>query len=60
MSTSAQRRLIRDLQRIQNEPGDEIIASPVANNLLKWTATIEGIDKTPWEGGLFQLKLDFS
>ena len=33
---------------------------PVGNNLLKWSATIEGIDSTPWEGGLFQLKLEFT
>jgi ubiquitin-protein ligase len=44
MSTSAQRRLLKDLKRIQNEPGDEIIASPQGSNLLRWTATIEGID----------------
>jgi ubiquitin-conjugating enzyme E2 A len=60
MSTSAQRRLIKDLKRIQNEPGDEIMASPRGKNLLKWSATIEGVEQTPWEGGLFQLKLDFT
>lgn len=60
MSTSAQRRLLKDLQRIQKEAGEEIIASPRENNLLQWTASIEGIEKTPWEGGLYQLRLDFS
>lgn len=60
MSTAAQRRLLKDLQRIQKEPGDDIMATPHKNNLLKWTATIEGVDGTPWEGGLFQLKLDFT
>jgi ubiquitin-protein ligase len=48
MSTSAQRRLLKDLKRIQNEAGDEIIASPQNNNLLRWSATIEGIEETPW------------
>ena len=36
------------------------MASPRENNLLLWTASIEGIEKTPWEGGLYQLRLDFS
>ncbi len=43
MSSAAQRRLLKDLKRIQNEAGDEIIASPHGNNLLKWIATIEGV-----------------
>jgi hypothetical protein len=60
MSNSAQRRLLKDLQRIQKEAGEEIIAAPRENNLLQWTASIEGIEKTPWEGGLYQLRLDFS
>lgn len=60
MSTAAQRRLLKDLSRIQKEAGDDIIAAPSENSLLKWTATIEGVEQTPWEGGLFQLKLDFT
>lgn len=60
MSTSAQRRLLKDLKRIETEGGEEIIASPHGSNLLRWAATIEGVEDTPWEGGLFQLRLDFS
>jgi ubiquitin-conjugating enzyme E2 A len=36
------------------------MAAPVGNNLMLWTATIEGVEGTPWEGGLFTLKLQFT
>ena len=42
MSSSAQRRLLKDLQKIKKEEDEGISATPLANNLLKWEAIIEG------------------
>ena len=60
MTTPAQRRLIKDLEKINREGAEEFMASPLEDNLLIWSATIEGAEGTPWEGGLFTLKLQFS
>jgi ubiquitin-conjugating enzyme E2 A len=60
MSTPAQRRLIKDLEKVSNFEEERIIAAPVENNLLLWTATIEGPDDTPWEGGIFTLRMKFT
>lgn len=36
-------------------------ASPVnENNMFTWTACIFGPDDTPWEGGIFNLVMQFS
>jgi ubiquitin-conjugating enzyme E2 A len=59
MSSQAEKRLIRDLKKLTSEQEDSINASPEENNLFVWTAYIEGPEKTIWEGGLFELKLDF-
>lgn len=36
------------------------MASPQADNLLKWEAVIFGPEQTAWEGGFFELELAFS
>lgn len=56
----AQKRLVKDLQKISGEEDSGINASPDEDNLFKWTAFIEGPERTVWEGGLFQLTLEFS
>lgn len=33
---------------------------PVEDNLLLWTALIEGPEKSVWDGGVFYLKLRFT
>jgi ubiquitin-conjugating enzyme E2 A len=60
MSTPAEKRLIRDLKKMSDEHDESINASPEEGNLLKWTAFIEGPECTSWEGGLFELTLEFS
>lgn len=57
MTSTAQKRLIRDLAKISKEDDGSINASPEEGNLLMWTAFIEGPQGTVWEGGLFELKL---
>lgn len=61
MSSPASRRLLKDLQKIQKEEDGGINATPEQeDNLFLWEAIIEGPEGTPWEGGLFELKLEFS
>ena len=58
MSSPATRSLLKDLQKIQKEEENSgINASPYVDSLFIWEAIIEGPEKTPWEGGLFELKL---
>ncbi|XP_015890411.1 ubiquitin-conjugating enzyme E2 2 isoform X2 [Ziziphus jujuba] len=59
-SSSAQLRLMSDLKSIINEPPEGCSASPLSeDNLFVWSATIFGPDETPWEGGVFSLRLTF-
>eukprot|EP00010_Vexillifera_abyssalis_P005366 CAMPEP_0201562328 /NCGR_PEP_ID=MMETSP0173_2-20130828/79270_1 /ASSEMBLY_ACC=CAM_ASM_000268 /TAXON_ID=218659 /ORGANISM="Vexillifera sp., Strain DIVA3 564/2" /LENGTH=208 /DNA_ID=CAMNT_0047976887 /DNA_START=1919 /DNA_END=2545 /DNA_ORIENTATION=+ len=59
MTTPARRRLMRDFKRIQKEEPEGISASPCDNQILKWHAVVFGPDETAWEGGMFQLELNF-
>jgi ubiquitin-conjugating enzyme E2 G1 len=61
MASNAQRRLMKDLQKMQKQSEDEgIFAAVINDNLYNWEATIEGPANTMWENGLFELKLQFS
>lgn len=49
-----------DLKAIKDEPPEGCSASPHSEeNLFVWSATIFGPDETPWEGGIFGLRLIF-
>ncbi|XP_042508394.1 ubiquitin-conjugating enzyme E2-17 kDa-like isoform X1 [Macadamia integrifolia] len=59
-SSSSQLRLMSDLKSIINEPPEGCSASPMSDdNLFVWSATIFGPEETPWEGGVFGLRLIF-
>mmetsp|Transcript_20282 Transcript_20282/g.39760 ORF Transcript_20282/g.39760 Transcript_20282/m.39760 type:complete len:219 (+) Transcript_20282:670-1326(+) len=60
MSTSARRRLMRDFRRLQSDPPTGISAAPMDDNILKWAGVIFGPDSSIWEGGTFNLVLEFS
>lgn len=61
MQAASQLRLLSDLKSIKQEPPEGCSASPVSeDNLYVWAATIFGPEETPWEGGIFSLKLQFS
>ena len=61
MSTSAQLRLLRDWKEIRSSPPEGCSASPHdESNLFIWGATVFGPDETPWEGGVFSLRLTFT
>ncbi len=63
MNSNAERRLLRDLKRI-NESEDAavsgITASPEGDSLFRWKAVIFGPDDTIWEGGAFRLVIEFT
>lgn len=60
MTSPAVLRLMSDLRAIKQEPPEGCSASPCSDeNLFVWGATIFGPDETPWEGGIFSLRITF-
>ena len=61
MSSVAKMRLINDLKRFDKKDDiSNIYARPKSDNLLIWEAVIFGADETIWEGGCFNLILEFN
>ena len=60
MTSPATKRLLKDLQKIQREEDSGLNACPEEENLFVWEAIIEGPENTAWEGGIFELKLEFT
>lgn len=60
MTSPALRRLVRDLQKMEEDPSEGINATPVDDSLMQWEAVIMGPEETMWEGGIFKLKMVFS
>ncbi|KAJ8904543.1 hypothetical protein NDN08_001061 [Rhodosorus marinus] len=58
---SAKLRLMTDLKMMKNEPPEGCSASPQTDeNLFVWCATVFGPPETPWEGGIYSLRLQFN
>lgn len=57
---TSQRRLQKELQEILLHPLDNISAGPTDEDIFKWTATIIGPEDTPYHGGVFKLKMEFT
>ncbi|ELP83921.1 ubiquitin-conjugating enzyme E2-17 kDa, putative [Entamoeba invadens IP1] len=54
-------RLSSDLKAMLTDPPVGISSGPIdETNLYFWQATIAGPDNSPWEGGIFELRLTFS
>eukprot|EP01118_Nematostelium_gracile_P004240 TRINITY_DN14979_c0_g1_i1.p1 TRINITY_DN14979_c0_g1~~TRINITY_DN14979_c0_g1_i1.p1 ORF type:complete len:160 (-),score=30.57 TRINITY_DN14979_c0_g1_i1:48-527(-) len=54
-------RLLSDLKEIKTEPPEGVSASPINDeNLLVWNASILGPDDSPWEGGIYSLRMVFT
>jgi len=60
MSTAAQRRLLREFRKLQEDPPMGVSGAPTEDNILKWDAIIFGPDDTPFEGGTFKLTMEFT
>jgi len=58
---SAKLRLLTDLKHMRQEPPEGCSASPQnEEDLFIWCATVFGPPETPWEGGIYSLRLTFS
>lgn len=55
----AERRLRNDLRKIYTDPPPGISASPLDSDIFRWNALICGPENTPFEGGVFRLRLEF-
>jgi hypothetical protein len=53
-------RLMSDLREMQKDAPEGASAAPMnEDNIFVWTATIFGPADTPWEGGIFSLRMTF-
>ena len=58
MSTT--QRISRELQLIQNDPPSNCSAGLINNNdIFEWEATIMGPHSSPYEGGIFHMRVSF-
>jgi len=55
----ALRRLKRECKNLAMNPPLNCSGGPIDNDYYKWTATIMGPGGTPFEGGIFHLKIIF-
>ncbi|KAG5179924.1 ubiquitin-conjugating enzyme/RWD-like protein [Tribonema minus] len=53
------RRLTKELAELKRSPLDWCTCEPQEDDILQWTATIVGPDGTPYEGGIFNISLEF-
>ena len=58
---SSNLRLMSDLKEMRQSPPDGLSASPITeDNIHIWYGTIFGPDDTPWEGGIYSMRLTFT
>lgn len=61
MSSTAERRLLKDLKRMHEDTTqDTIQATPSGDSLFHWDAIIFGPEDTIWDGGVFNLTIEFT
>ncbi|KAF1359973.1 Ubiquitin-conjugating enzyme 13 [Didymella pomorum] len=51
------KRIIKETERLMNEPVQGISATPHDDNLRYFDVTIDGPSQSPYEGGVFKLEL---
>ncbi|PWN91811.1 putative UBC5-E2 ubiquitin-conjugating enzyme [Acaromyces ingoldii] len=56
---SSSKRLAKELADLTKEPLDGISVEASEENLYKWNARIQGPSSTPYQGGTFEVAIDF-
>uniref|UniRef100_A0A6C0HGH0 UBC core domain-containing protein n=1 Tax=viral metagenome TaxID=1070528 RepID=A0A6C0HGH0_9ZZZZ len=56
---STLRRLNAELKEMTTNPPTNCSAGPINDNMTQWQATIMGPEGSPYQGGIFNLKIDF-
>ncbi|XP_066213946.1 ubiquitin-conjugating enzyme E2 D3-like [Saccopteryx leptura] len=56
----ALKRLNRELLQLSSDPAADYSAWPTVDNMFKWQGCIMGPENSPYEGGVFLLKIHFS
>ena len=57
---ATERRLKREYKDFQKDPPTNCSAGPIDDNIYKWKAFINGPKDSPYEGGLFELEMNFT
>ncbi len=52
-------RIHKELKILQDEANENVSAGPIGDNIYEWDGMIIGPTKTPYEGGIFHLKIYF-
>ncbi len=55
----AVKRIQKEIEELTKYKNDAFEAKPDDNNIFLWHGSIQGPEGTPYEGGVFKLKIDF-